>query len=181
MENLVDYRGYNFIFEKKKIKFDFGCAMLFFAADKFKEIHDLINPDHIYKSKDVKGIEDEPHVTLLYGLHKGVTQKEVMDICGKYHIDELEITEASLFTTNEDFDVLKFKAYHPVLSNMHEELSMLPNSDKFTEYRPHVTIAYLKKEHSKDYVQLLNGKRFTIIPSEIVYSTAKGKTFRQDA
>ena len=54
--------------------YDYGCAMLYFDFPKMSEIHDQIDPSDIYEDDKDKtyGLEDEPHCTLLYGLHKEV-------------------------------------------------------------------------------------------------------------
>jgi 2'-5' RNA ligase len=54
-----------------------------------------------------------------------------------------------IFFENKDFDVVKFnvkKSY--ILQELHE-LSTMPNSNKFKDFTPHITIAYVKKEPVK--------------------------------
>jgi 2'-5' RNA ligase len=49
---------------------------------------------------------------------------------------------------NKDFDVVKFnvkKSY--ILQELHDELSTIQN--KFKDFTPHITIAYVKKEPVK--------------------------------
>jgi 2'-5' RNA ligase len=48
---------------------------------------------------------------------------------------------------------LKFNVVSdPGLQQLHDELSKLPNNDKFPTYTPHITIAYLNKGEGKKYV-----------------------------
>ena len=50
-------------------------------SPQMKSLHKLIKKEHIYTAPDHDyGLEDEPHITVLYGLHKEVTQKEVKEI-----------------------------------------------------------------------------------------------------
>jgi 2'-5' RNA ligase len=58
---------------------------------------------------------------------------------------EVEIDGIDIFE-NKDFDVVKFnvkKSY--ILQELHDELSTIPNSNKFKDFTPHITIAYVKR------------------------------------
>jgi hypothetical protein len=60
-------------------KYDFGCVMLYFEFPEITFLHNMIDEKDIYTEEGDNsfGLEDEPHTTLLYGLHDGVTLKDV--------------------------------------------------------------------------------------------------------
>jgi 2'-5' RNA ligase len=50
---------------------------------------------------------------------------------------------------NKDFDVVKFNVKKSYFTKLHDELSTIPNSNKFKDFTPHITIAYVKREPVK--------------------------------
>ena len=58
--------------EKAGDVYEYGCAMLYFDFPEINKVHDAIDPKELYEEEDDRsyGIENEPHTTLLYGLHK---------------------------------------------------------------------------------------------------------------
>ena len=71
-----------FILEKEGDTYDYGCAMLYFDFPQINKIHDAIDPKDLYEEEGDRtfGIEDEPHCTLLYGLHKEVTPEMIQEM-----------------------------------------------------------------------------------------------------
>ena len=53
-------------------KYDYGCVMLFFKLKEMNKIHKSIEKEDLYEVKgdDSYGLSTEPHITLLYQLHK---------------------------------------------------------------------------------------------------------------
>lgn len=89
-----------------------------------------------------KGREDEPHVTVLYGLHNDDPKAVEALLNGETPISVNLASRMSLFS-NPDCDVLKIDITSPDLEKLHKKLLALPNSNEYPEYRPHATIAYL--------------------------------------
>ena len=55
---------------------------------------------------------------------------------------------------NEKYDVVKFNVSPDgALQYLHDELSKLPNSNEFPDYKPHITLAYIKKGLGKKYIK----------------------------
>lgn len=172
------------LIKEEKDKYEYGCAMLYFSfPSQIIKLQDTIDPKDL--SQDVTGggsaIEYEPHCTLLYGLHDGVTLDEVKNILEKYKFGELKATGPSLFE-NEKFDVLKYDIGYPTkggsfLHKCNKELSTLPNTQNFPDYHPHATIAYLKPGLGKKYVEFFKDKEateFIATPKYAVYSQPDG-------
>lgn len=136
--------------------YEFGCVLIHLTFENWKEIHKNINPSDLYEPQNSHyGLQTTPHLTLLYGLDKGVTEDEVFGILKKFDLKELEIEVDGIDNfENESFDVLKLNVTKcQLLENIHNSLKELPNSDKYTNYNPHITIAFLKIGTSRKYTQ----------------------------
>lgn len=162
--------------EDKNRKYEYGCAMLYFAFPEMTKIHNMINPDDIYTEEDddTFGLEDEPHVTLLFGFHSAVTTDDIVNVLDNYTFEDCIIHNPSLFK-NEKYDVLKFDARGDNLMECNKELTQFPHTNDYPEYHPHMTIAYLKPGKGKKYVeQFKKFKEFQITPRFGVYSKTNG-------
>lgn len=160
--------------EEKNNTYDFGCSMVYFDCPEMTKIQEQINPDDLYTEEGGQyGIEDEHHVTLLYGLHsEEIEEADVMRISAG-QIPAIRLTNASAFES-EKYDVLKFDAECPKLHDINKELSKLPHTTNFPDYHPHATVAYLKKGKAADYIKQLEDISFEVNPSKIVYSKPDG-------
>ena len=61
---------------------DYGCSMVHFDLPILEMIHKYIDESDVYEDPEDPsyGLEDEPHVTLLFGLHEEVKDDEVMEL-----------------------------------------------------------------------------------------------------
>lgn len=161
-------------------KHDFGCAMLFFDFPEIENLHNQIDKEDIYVDPEDPsfGLEDEPHCTLLFGLHPEVTTEDVISIINNNNIpNDFVIENASLF--ENQYDVLKFdvrckRKGNPILQKLNGQLSKFPHTNKFPDYHPHLTIAYLKKGTGQKYVDKFKDIQFDLNPSYAVYSKPDG-------
>lgn len=160
-------------------RFEFGCAMVYFDFPEMKELQSKIKKDEIYDPAQGEsyGLEHEPHVTLLFGLHdEEIEDKTVMDICGLRNYEDTTLEGISLFK-NPDFEVLKFDVKGKDLHYINKILTELPHTTRYPDYHPHATIAYLKPGTGDEVVKRLKADdSYQIVPKEIVYSkTNKSK------
>jgi 2'-5' RNA ligase len=155
--------------------YDFGCVMLYFNFPNIKKIHEIIDPEDIYHDEGDRsfGLEDEPHTTLLYGLHDGVTSEDVEGVLEHFKFGTCSIGNASLFE-NPQYDVLKFDVSGPNLHEVNKELSEYPHTTNFPDYHPHLTIGYLKPGTGKKYTEKLKGISYSLNPEYVVYSKPNG-------
>lgn len=168
----------NIISERSGVSYEYGCAMLYFTFDELSEIHSLIATKDIYidPEDDSFGLEDEPHTTLLFGLHKEVTTNQVKSVLDKFTYSTCKIFNPSLFN-GEKYDVLKFEVRGENLKETNEELKKFPHTSTHPNYNPHLTIAYITKGKGQKYVDLLNKNKFNeywLAPQYAVYSTPSG-------
>jgi len=154
---------------------EFGAVLLYFEFPQLKIVQDIIKPEDVYEdpSIDGGGIEEYPHVTLLYGLHDGVSTEQIKEVIDNINFGACKINNPSLFE-NEDTDVLKYDVSGQGLYEANNELRKLPYTSDFPEYHPHLTIAYLKPKTGKRYTIALQGQSFTIPPKYAVYSKTDG-------
>lgn len=164
--------------DKKEMKYEYGCVMLYFDFPAMFKIQDAINPKDLYEEDDDDsyGLDDHPHTTLLFGLHEDVTVKQVKKILDNFIFGKCVIDNPSLFE-NEDYDVLKYDIWGDSLKPCNEELKTLPYTNDYPEYHPHMTVGYLLKGKGKKYVEMLDdhqANKFKIVPSHAVFSMANG-------
>lgn len=172
-----------FINEKAGDSYEYGCAMLYFTFPKIKDIHAQIDEKDLYVEDEDRtfGLEDEPHCTLLYGLHKEVGVNDIKSVIGKFNFGELKLHNASLF--ENQYDVLKFDVGYVnddenFLHKCNKALCELPHTNSFPDYHPHMTIAYIKKGLGQKYVDMFNELQYTVKPEYIVYSQANGEKIK---
>ena len=164
-------RWIQFINESSDYKY--GCVMIDIPFNNWDEITSIIDKDDLYidETDDTYGIQHRPHLTLKYGLHSDVSLGDVKDcFLGVEYVDVV-LSGLSLFK-NDKFDVLKFDVLkNNNLSKVNGRLSELPNSDEFPDYKPHVTIAYLKKGMGDKYLELdFDDLKTNFKISDIIYS-----------
>ena len=101
---------------------------------------------------DSYGRETDPHVTIRYGLDTDDTAKlaEAFSNAGPIHA---AFGKVSIFET-DDYDVVKVDLESPDLHSANKlvgETESVPG-ETFKDYKPHITIAYVKKGEGAKYV-----------------------------
>jgi 2'-5' RNA ligase len=132
----------------------YSCLMLDCADFKseLKKIQDQIDKDDLYTEEKGFGLETEPHITALYGIH----EQDPSVVKGLLELKPLkyELTKLSLFE-NDKYDVLKCSVKSPDLKKMNKQCcDNLEFSSDYPDYIPHLTVAYLKPGMGKKYTSL---------------------------
>ena len=96
-------------FIKESSGYQYGCVMVEVPVSNWDEITSYINPEDVYTGgDDTHGIQENPHVTILYGLHKEVTPEMVKSVFEGFTKDiNIEVNGIDIFENN-DYDVVKF-------------------------------------------------------------------------
>jgi hypothetical protein len=167
------------ILKEEKQTFDYGCVMLYFDFIQMNKIHDFIDPNDIYIQEGDRtfGLEDEPHCTLLYGLHDGVSNENIKSVLDKYTYTTLKAHNISLFE-NPDYDVLKFDVQGDNLHEINSDLQQYPYTSNFPDYHPHMTVGYLNSGSGKRYVEMLKDYEYELLPKYAVYSKPDGNKIK---
>lgn len=136
-----------------------GCVML-----DLDPIQKRIEDDKLYYSSDsnkfwIKGwvAEKTPHITLLYGLlSEAVNYKShIEEVLKDWNLDNVEIDHFGYFDSPYSDEpyyciVAHIKVTDTLLEG-HNRLQFLPHINTFSGYKPHMTIAYIKKELGDKY------------------------------
>ena len=100
------------------------------------------------------GKETNPHVTVMYGLSP-IEENRVKELLNKVPKKIVaELGKISKFSNADTpYDVLKIEVKSPHLNKIHEMIRKnFDNNYKWSEYNPHVTLAYVKKGTCNEYV-----------------------------
>lgn len=160
---------------KQEQEYDYGCAMLHFDFPEMQELHDYISEEDIYTEEGDRsyGLEKDPHVTLLYGLHEEVSDDTVKKICLGQNYGSVMLENISCFE-NEKFDVLKFDVKADGLHDCNAKLAELPHTTEYPDYHPHATVGYLKSGTAQKYIDKFKDRTYEVTPHSVEYSKPSG-------
>jgi len=133
----------------------YSCLMLdcpFLLDDIREHIHSAICPCDVYDDEPGHGIEEETHITVLYGIH---TEKfaDVLDVVDLKPCS-FKIKDISLFS-NEKYDVLKLGITSKDLTQLNKQCrESLDYTNSNDDYKAHITVAYLRPGTGKQYTKL---------------------------
>jgi 2'-5' RNA ligase len=177
---MKDFESYdNYLNEELAEEPKYGCVMLFADVPDWKKlIKRLVREEDLYKPDDDDyGFDNNPHITLLYGIHHdsivdlSIIYRKIEDISVmKFTVKEINIFES------DDYDVVKFDITptKKLLSLREEFEEDIPNTQTFSDYHPHVTIAYVKKGMGNKYKRIFKkGIKFNFVKG--VYSSPEYK------
>lgn len=145
-------------------------------ADEVRKVAAKIPDADIYTDpKDPSfGREENPHVTVKYGLHTA-DPKEVEPLIKGIGPITAKIGKVSIFE-NDGFDVVKADVNSPQLHALNKKIAEGTKvTDTHPDYKPHVTIAYVKKGMGEKYIgdKSLEGKEITF--DTLTFSGKDGK------
>ena len=134
---------------KKGVTYDFSSVQFDLPktlADRVKSWgKENIAEKDVFKESGEKGRENEIHVTVKYGLHTTDVEEVKKNIkgCKPFSISLGAISR--FVPKDKEYDVVKIDIEGEGLHDIHRMLGELKNSDEHPEYRPHCTVAYIKK------------------------------------
>lgn len=148
----------------------------------------IIESDYVYAPEGdyrswVKGpvAEKSAHVTAKYGLlipaHE--IQPAVNDLIGWPREVSVEVVDITVFPSpypDLPYGCLVALLGGEELTEMNASLSVLPHVDSFSEYRPHLTLAYLKPEVAS-YAGIAEASRWLIGTKLTVTGIDYGKVY----
>jgi 2'-5' RNA ligase len=169
---------YNQFLEGKSGKlYKYGCVMLYLNIKNWDSILDRINKSDVYNVNDpTKGYERHPHITIIFGLHSNVSDDDVLDVFKNLKSSDIDITVDGIgcFENNE-YDVVKMNIISDKLNKLNNKLSMLDNTSDYSDYKPHITIAFVLPGTGKKYTQPEYKYQFDNF-NKILYKKTNGQT-----
>jgi 2'-5' RNA ligase len=127
------------------IEFEGADSVLYYAKDKSRFWIDGWVADKV------------AHVTLLYGLIETAKNYEwhIKKVLRGWKLESVEINDVGYFDSPYPDEPYWCIVAHirtdPKLIEGHQRLEMLPHVDTFPGYRPHMTIAYIKRAQGDAY------------------------------
>ncbi|MFW6219468.1 MAG: DUF5661 family protein [bacterium] len=159
--------------------YEYGCLMVKFIIPEWKDILWQIDLDDLYTEEEGYGLEKEPHITILYGFHdkNSNLHNKIFKLFEKVNdYIEANVTKIDKFS-NEKFDVLKLNIESPRLRELNKYFKEnYEYTNKFEEYKPHMTIGYFKKGHADKYIKDLK-KPIKIKSKLLFYSNPEKEKF----
>jgi 2'-5' RNA ligase len=138
---------------KKNGSYDYSWVALILPKDiseKIIKFGEKIPDRELYTEEDSHGREDEPHITIKYGILTKDARK-VKKLLEDEKGGKIKLNIISSFE-NEKYDVLKISIISPALRRLNKKISdNLECHDSFPDYNPHSTIAYLKCGNAVKY------------------------------
>lgn len=154
-----------------------GCVMLDVEMPDFSHV---IPSEYEYYSPSednwwVTGTQKQGHVTLLYGLIPRLVNRDAVDEVLKdwnwnHHVVGHDIEAFPSPFPSEPYSCIVARVDNPFLADAHARLSLLPHINTYPEFKPHVTIAYVKEKHKNEMMGELR-KHFPIgfLPTGLNY------------
>lgn len=123
----------------------FGCVFVPLPPDMAGNVRALAAavPDGALADD---GREDEPHVTVRFGLHDLDPEAIARLLAGAGPV-AMTFGRPAVFygaDSGKDYDVVHLPVESPALHALHARLAAVPHTDTHPDYRPHATIAYVK-------------------------------------
>ena len=163
-----------------KLNTDFGCVMMELHVDGWADI--LSKIDKADLQEDKKGLETEPHVTVLYGIHDwDEPADKIKSIVMGFKPPKVSLAGITLFQ-NEKFDVVKIDVESEDLAAMNKKLTNdLMCTVTYPEYHAHATIAYVKPGTGKKYEGMsVTIPKDQIVLKKVLYSTSDKSKIKFD-
>lgn len=127
----------------------YSCVMINLPEELSQEIIawgrlQVKDEDVFVDEKGGCGREEEPHVTVLYGLLDEKPSDMLLQVFEHTAPFDIKLGPCSLFR-NGEYDVLKMEVISPFLHALNRNVcSVVAYENDYPDYKPHVTIAYVK-------------------------------------
>lgn len=165
------------LLEKEGVAYKYSCLMWFvpeFYSDLINSWGKLNIPDdklYIDPLDPALGREDEIHLTIKYGLHTK-NPEDVKKIVSNFPSFPVSFGKISKFNS-EAYDVIKMEIISEKLMELNAIItSSLKCTDKYPIYKPHVTIAYVKKNSCDGLLDKKIFNELTITAKDTILSIA---------
>ena len=158
----------------------FSCVMAFppeGIAESFRMLHGLLDPAEVVE------LETDPHVTVLYGLETNQAFDVERLLFGQGPT-AMRVGRFTAFTkdgdvfTKDDTDVVVAEIESEGLRALNSLIATLPSQNSYPDYRPHMTVAYVRPGSGQAMADLLNaeaGEIGSFVSDAVVFSNQQGE------
>jgi 2'-5' RNA ligase len=161
-------------------EYDYGCVMAQIDDDAARKLlefnHKRISEDLLFVEDQSFGREYHPHVTIKYGLVNSYSEDQMREMLKDVMPFNVELKGIGIFEGDNRYDVVKFEVDSPILRQLNERFSFLPNHDSHPIYNPHMTLAYVRRGFGKRFVKEAK-KRANVPVKTIIYSDRGEKLY----
>lgn len=149
--NQISASDYPSLYEDLDIDMDsLGCIMMNTVMIPVAQYVNNPDADIYTEGEHTSGLvgEIEPHVTLLFGLleNGNIWRDKVNTVLQEWKLPYVIIEKVSFFDLGDSYAVIGLVEKTPEIIDGHERLTLLPHINTFSEYHPHITLAYIKHE-----------------------------------
>ena len=166
------------VIKAEKETYDYTCTMAYLPKDLAEKVIKIaleIGDEKLYDPKDSDhryGRENEPHITVKFGTHTD-DPEEIKEALKDMWPAKVTLGRISTFK-NEDNDVIKIDVISDDLNEANKRIAKKCKcTDTHPEYKPHVTIAYVKKDSCNYLEGMKNLDGVEIVFEEFAF---QGKT-----
>jgi hypothetical protein len=142
------------------------------TPDFIQNLHKSLPKNELYVENDNNdyGIEEESHVTLVPCLDNDIDLTELKKYLKKLSDYKIVLTDISKFEC-DNFDVLKCNVNSKALKDTNKEICKRFNThSEFKDYKPHMTIAYMKHGMADKYLKNILDKMIFLKPKNFHFS-----------
>jgi len=135
---------------------EYSCIMLKCHNNALiKLMHDTFKRIPIQILAPGENTDFNPHITILYGIYTSNIQ-DILNPLKNVSFVNYKTTGISAFTSNSEYDVLKIDVDSVDLLYLNKKCRhSLQHKEFYPHYKPHLTIAYIKKEN-QSYIKELS-------------------------
>lgn len=176
LDILVEDKPTNLNVKFHTVMFDLKDCIPDDALEFFKEAQDLIPakdiyPEHPYKPMNPDGREDEPHVTVLFGLTKSEDYEAVKKMVEEFGMIYFKFGNISAFRNPESpHDVLKIEIISEELNKLHYKIRETFDNKCTFEFNGHTTLSYIIKDSCKDIEGKFAGTGKEYLCKQMIFS-----------
>jgi 2'-5' RNA ligase len=158
--------------------YDYASTQVNLPGDIAKRIMDWgkenIPDEEVSNADDTQGREDSPHITILYGIVDD-SPRQVIDLFQGEPQVTATLGKVSLFE-NDDYDVVKISVESEDLAAFQKLLwDEVEHESDYPEYKPHVTIAYVKPGSGSLYSGVTEFEGTEVTFDTVVFSPSDGE------
>lgn len=158
--------------------YDYACALLEIEGPLRKRVIEWAKtkvPDEdIYTDDLIKGREDEPHITVKWGLEAGSKQK-VAKVVKAFGPVEAKLGQTKIFDSPPKYDVVVAEVDSDDIRRLNALIRKNIKNTTTYPFTPHMTLAYVKKGSGKKYAgrKDFEGEKLTF--KSLHYASKNGK------